>query len=131
MGGGGGGALVKRPGHGGGKGGMGLSQSTAPLIPDTSYFESRAEAVSEIEAHIVELGTVFNRLGELVQDHQELTERLHENVNACLASRLVVFPSKRDRQEAGRQAGRQAGKMDGGKDGWMGNGGLGSKTRHR
>ena len=52
-----------------------------PLIPDTTYFESRAEAVSEIEAHIMELGTVFNRLGELVQDQQELTERLHENVS--------------------------------------------------
>jgi syntaxin 5 len=35
--------------------------------------------VTEIEAHIAELGQVFGRLGELVADHQELTERLHEN----------------------------------------------------
>jgi syntaxin 5 len=27
----------------------------------------------------LELGSVFGRLGELVADHQELTERLHEN----------------------------------------------------
>ena len=78
-GGGGGGALVKRsPGRGGGMIGQAVQ---TPLIPDTKYFESRAEAVSEIEAHIMELGTVFNRLGELVQDQQELTERLHENVS--------------------------------------------------
>ena len=83
---GGDGGLVKRPAKGGG---LGMTQAVAPLIPDTSYFESRAEAVTEIEAHIVELGTVFNRLGELVADHQELTERLHENVRPTL--RFVSF----------------------------------------
>ena len=40
----------------------------------------RVRQVTEIEAHIMELGNVFGRLGELVADHQELTERLHENV---------------------------------------------------
>mmetsp|Transcript_72146 Transcript_72146/g.123981 ORF Transcript_72146/g.123981 Transcript_72146/m.123981 type:complete len:132 (-) Transcript_72146:261-656(-) len=54
-------------------------QQQQPLIPDTSYYESRADAMSEIEAHILELGSVFGKLGELVADHQELTERLHEN----------------------------------------------------
>mmetsp|Transcript_17794 Transcript_17794/g.40760 ORF Transcript_17794/g.40760 Transcript_17794/m.40760 type:complete len:357 (-) Transcript_17794:189-1259(-) len=78
-GGGGGGGVVARRG-----GGMMRAQESAPLIPDTSYYESRAEAVSEIEAHIVELGSVFGKLGEMVADHQELTERLHENTQEAV-----------------------------------------------
>ncbi len=55
-------------------------QQQQPLIPDSSYYESRAEAASEIEAGIMRLGAVFGRLGELVADQQELVERLHDNV---------------------------------------------------
>lgn len=50
------------------------------LIPDQSYLESRATAMTEIEAHVLELGEVFNRLGQLVEEHTEMTERIGRNV---------------------------------------------------
>ncbi len=52
--------------------------------------------LSVVQAHIVELGAVFGRLGELVADHQELTERLHENVSPhllCAKITLIAYES--------------------------------------
>lgn len=59
-------------------------QQQLMLIPDQTYYESRANAMTEIEAHVVELGDVFNRLGQLVEDHRELTGRILDNTNSAL-----------------------------------------------
>mmetsp|Transcript_60111 Transcript_60111/g.82356 ORF Transcript_60111/g.82356 Transcript_60111/m.82356 type:complete len:315 (-) Transcript_60111:355-1299(-) len=54
------------------------------LIPDQSYYESRENAMTEIETHIVELGDVFTRLGSLVEEHSELTGRILDNTTNAL-----------------------------------------------
>ena len=52
------------------------------LIPQTSnYLEDRSNAVAQIESHISELGTVFNRLAGMVSEHQELVQRVTDNVD--------------------------------------------------
>jgi hypothetical protein len=50
------------------------------LIPDQSYLESRTSAMQDVESHIVELGTIFNRLATMLQDQRELVENVHDNV---------------------------------------------------
>mmetsp|Transcript_26847 Transcript_26847/g.62864 ORF Transcript_26847/g.62864 Transcript_26847/m.62864 type:complete len:348 (-) Transcript_26847:404-1447(-) len=59
-------------------------QQQMQLIPDQSYLAERADAMTEIEGHILELGEVFNRLGSLVEDHREMTERLRDNVDDAM-----------------------------------------------
>ena len=51
------------------------------LIPDSQYLQNRAEAMSAVEAHITELGTVFNRLAGMVQEQREMVHRVEDNVD--------------------------------------------------
>jgi len=50
------------------------------LIPDQSYMRQRADAMSQVEANIVQLGTIFNKLAVMVSEHQELVQRVEDNV---------------------------------------------------
>lgn len=50
-------------------------QAQQQSIPDQSYVESRAEAVSQIESHIVELGQVFNRLSVMINEQGDMVQR--------------------------------------------------------
>ena len=45
------------------------------------YLEDRANAVGQIESHIAELGTVFNKLASMVGEHAELVQRVEDNVD--------------------------------------------------
>jgi syntaxin 5 len=50
------------------------------LIPDHSYLQTRADAMSTVETNIVELGTIFQKLAGLVQEHKEMVQRVEDNV---------------------------------------------------
>jgi syntaxin 5 len=50
------------------------------LIPDQSYLRDRADAMSTVEANIVELGTIFNKLAVMVSEHREMVQRVEDNV---------------------------------------------------
>lgn len=51
------------------------------LIPDQNYLRERADAMSTVETNIVELGTIFNKLAVMVNEHREVVQRLEDNVN--------------------------------------------------
>lgn len=51
------------------------------LIPDQTYLRERADAMSTVETNIVELGTIFNKLAVMVNEHREVVQRLEDNVN--------------------------------------------------
>lgn len=57
----------------------GLTQSLQ-LIPDQDYMQQRADAMSTVETNIVELGTIFNKLAVMVSEHQEMVQRVEDNV---------------------------------------------------
>lgn len=50
------------------------------LIPDQDYLQQRADAMSQVETNIVELGTIFNKLAVMVQEHREMVQRVDDNV---------------------------------------------------
>jgi len=79
-GGGGGGA----PGGGGG----GYLQQQLALAPQQQdgYLSSRAEALHNVETTIVELGTIFTQLAEMVHAQGEMTRRIDENVDEALGN---------------------------------------------
>ena len=47
---------------------------------------SRAEALQNVESTIVELGSIFTQLAEVVQAQGEMTARIDENVEETLAN---------------------------------------------
>lgn len=51
------------------------------LIPDQNYLRERADAMTTVETNIVELGTIFNKLAVMVNEHREVVQRLEDNVN--------------------------------------------------
>jgi syntaxin 5 len=51
----------------------------APLAIN-QYYDSRVQAVSEVDKTITELGTIFKRLSEMILAQQELVERIDEDV---------------------------------------------------
>mmetsp|Transcript_25586 Transcript_25586/g.80083 ORF Transcript_25586/g.80083 Transcript_25586/m.80083 type:complete len:253 (-) Transcript_25586:191-949(-) len=51
------------------------------LIPDQSYLESRAAAMTEVEGSITELSQLFNRLATMISEQQESVERIVDNVD--------------------------------------------------
>jgi len=65
------------------------------LIPDQQdYLQTRADAMSTVESHIVELGTVFNKLAGLVHEHREMVQRVEDNVedaNATIFQSMSVL----------------------------------------
>ncbi|GKY93220.1 hypothetical protein MPSEU_000289800 [Mayamaea pseudoterrestris] len=56
------------------------------LIPDQDYLRERADAMSTVESNIVELGTIFNKLAVMVSEHQEMVQRVEDNVEDANAT---------------------------------------------
>lgn len=59
-------------------------QQQVVLAPQDNYQSSRAEALRNVENTIVELGSIFNKLSELVQEQGELAIRIDENMDDTL-----------------------------------------------
>lgn len=51
------------------------------LIPDQNYLAQRADAMEQVESHIVELGTIFNKLAVMVNEHKDMVQRVEDNVD--------------------------------------------------
>jgi len=51
------------------------------LIPDQDYLRERADAMEQVESNIVELGTIFNKLAVMVNEHKEMVTRVEDNVD--------------------------------------------------
>lgn len=56
------------------------------LIPDQDYLRERADAMSQVESNIVELGTIFNKLAVMVSEHREMVQRVEDNVEDANAN---------------------------------------------
>lgn len=60
------------------------SQSQQQLLiyedQSTDYLEERASTMQSIESTIVELGTIFNQLAQMVQQQEEMITRIDANV---------------------------------------------------
>ena len=56
------------------------------LIPDQDYLRDRADAMSQVESNIVELGTIFNKLAVMVSEHRDLVQRVEDNVEDANAN---------------------------------------------
>lgn len=52
----------------------------APPSVEMQYYDSRAEAVNEVEKTIVELGGIFHRLSSMISEQQQMVERIDEDV---------------------------------------------------
>ena len=50
------------------------------LIPDQDYLRQRADAMSQVESNIVELGTIYNKLAVMVNEHRDMVQRVEDNV---------------------------------------------------
>lgn len=53
------------------------------LIPDQNYLRERADAMEAVETNIVELGTIFNKLAVMVNEHSEMVTRVEDNVDSA------------------------------------------------
>lgn len=53
------------------------------LIPNQTYLRERADAMSAVESNIAELGTIFNKLAVMVNEHSEMVQRVEDNVDAA------------------------------------------------
>jgi len=51
------------------------------LIPDQDYLRQRADAMTQVESNIVELGTIFNKLAVMVNEHKDMVQRVEDNVD--------------------------------------------------
>ncbi|CAH0486703.1 unnamed protein product [Peronospora farinosa] len=51
-----------------------------------NYTESRAEAVSQIESHIVDIGQLFGRLSTMINEQGDLVRRIDDNVEDSLVN---------------------------------------------
>ncbi|KFM74134.1 hypothetical protein X975_13285, partial [Stegodyphus mimosarum] len=59
----------------------GINQQQMQLIDEQdSYIQTRADAMQNIEATIVELGTIFKELAHMVKEQEELVQRIDSNV---------------------------------------------------
>ncbi|EED91124.1 syntaxin, partial [Thalassiosira pseudonana CCMP1335] len=56
------------------------AQRQYQLIPDQDYLRQRADAMTQVESNIVELGTIFNKLAVMVNEHREMVQRVEDNV---------------------------------------------------
>lgn len=56
-------------------------QLQTQLIPDQDYLRERANAMSTVETNIVELGTIFNKLAVMVNEHADMVQRVEDNVD--------------------------------------------------
>ncbi len=55
-------------------------QSQYQLIPDQDYLRQRADAMTQVESNIVELGTIFQKLAVMVNEHRDMVMRVEDNV---------------------------------------------------
>merc|ERR1719282_161774 len=62
------------------------SQRQYQLIPDQEYLRQRADAMSQVESNIVELGTIFNKLAVMVNEHRDMVQRVEDNVEDANAN---------------------------------------------
>ena len=62
------------------------TQSQMQLIPDQDYLRQRADAMSQVESNIVELGTIFNKLAVMVNEHRDMVQRVEDNVEDANAN---------------------------------------------
>lgn len=70
-----------------GSGGSYLQQQLVlPQQQQDGYLSSRAEALHNVETTIVELGTIFTQLAEMVHAQGEMTQRIDENVEEALGN---------------------------------------------
>jgi syntaxin 5 len=67
-------------------GGSQQLQAQALLPQEAGYTSARAEALANVESTIVELGSIFTQLAELVQAQGEATRRIDENVDETLGN---------------------------------------------
>lgn len=51
-----------------------------------AYLTSRAEALQNVEKTILELGTIFQQLADMVQQQAETVVRIDENVDETMAN---------------------------------------------
>ena len=51
---------------------------------DTSYVSSRADAVSQIESSLVQLGTIFGRLAGILSSQGEMVARIDDNIEEAM-----------------------------------------------
>jgi syntaxin 5 len=56
-------------------------QQMMQLIPDQDYLRERADAMSQVETQMVELGSIFNKLAVMVSEHREMVQRVEDNVD--------------------------------------------------
>lgn len=61
-------------------------QSQYQLIPDQDYLRQRADAMTQVETNIVELGTIFNKLAVMVNEHRDMVQRVEDNVEDANAN---------------------------------------------
>ena len=50
------------------------------------YLHERAQAVQDIEAHMTELGSIFERLSTMITEQGEMIDRLDDNLDAAEVS---------------------------------------------
>lgn len=55
------------------------------LIPDQTYHVARADAATDIEAQVQEIGAIFGKLATLVRQQDEQVERIETNVEEAAA----------------------------------------------
>jgi syntaxin 5 len=65
-----------------------LEQQQLLLAPPATlqYYESREQAVNEVEKTIGELGQLFKRLATMISQQQELVERIDEDIESSVSS---------------------------------------------
>jgi syntaxin 5 len=65
-----------------------FQQQQLLFVPQANeqYYESRHEAVTEVEKTIGELGSLFKRLAEMIQDQQTLVERIDDDVEQAVSN---------------------------------------------
>ena len=56
------------------------------LIPDQDYLAERADAMEQVESHIVELGNIFSKLSVMVNEHRDMVQRVEDNVDDANAT---------------------------------------------
>lgn len=61
-------------------------QQLTMAAPQETYMSSRAEALRNVESTIVELGTIFNKLSEMVSQQGEMAIRIDENIDDTLSN---------------------------------------------
>jgi len=61
-------------------------QQLTLTAPQDTYMSSRAEALRNVESTIVELGSIFNKLSEMVAQQGEMAIRIDENIDDTLAN---------------------------------------------